>query len=338
MTTKSNMHPFLKYPGGKTKEIDLVLKYKPETIDKYIEPFVGGGSIYFAMDTENSYINDKSSDLIQLYTLLKEQNKELKNYLLKFDKIWKDLSSKQIDEIKLSIEEFSLDELKTFYETARKRKNKTIENFEKTGQNISGVDIEKIEITARKTAFYMLIRKTYNDKIINNVLHIACFYFLREYCYSSMFRFSSKGDFNVPYGGMSYNEKYMKNKLNYMFSSEMKDYLSKTIIENKDFEDFLNSIDINENDFIFLDPPYDSDFSTYDNNPFDKNEQIRLRDYLSKTKASWMLIIKKTNFIFELYKNFNIYEYNMNYMVSFKNRNDKDVKHLLITNYKLKEI
>ena len=30
-----------------------------------------------------------------------------------------------------------------------------------------------------------------------------------------------------------------------------------------------------------------------------------------------------------------IYEYDMNYMVSFKNRNDKDVKHLLITNYKL---
>ena len=50
-----------------------------------------------------------------------------------------------------------------------------------------------------------------------------------------------------------------------------------------------------------------------------------------------MLIIKKTDFIFDLYKDFYIYEYDMNYMVSFKNRNDRDVKHLLITNYELKK-
>ena len=48
-----------------------------------------------------------------------------------------------------------------------------------------------------------------------------------------------------------------------------------------------------------------------------------------------MLIIKKTDFIYDLYKEFNIYEYDKNYLVSFKNRNAKDVKHLLITNYEI---
>ena len=46
-----------------------------------------------------------------------------------------------------------------------------------------------------------------------------------------------------------------------------------------------------------------------------------------------MLIIKKTDFIYDLYKCFYIYEYDKNYLVSFKNRNNKNVKHLLITNY-----
>ena len=47
------------------------------------------------------------------------------------------------------------------------------------------------------------------------------------------------------------------------------------------------------------------------------------------------LVYKKTDFIYDLYKDFNIYEYDKNYMVSFKNRNNKDVKHLLITNYSI---
>ena len=87
-------------------------------------------------------------------------------------------------------------------------------------------------------------------------------------------------------------------------------------------------------DFIFLDPPYDSDFSTYANNSFDKEEQIRLRNYLTNTKAKILLVIKNTEFIYNLYKDdFKISDFDKKYMVSFMNRNDKDVKHLVVTNY-----
>ena len=152
-----------------------------------------------------------------------------------------------------------------------------------------------------------------------------------------MFRFSSTGAFNVPYGGMSYNSKYMTNKIELMYSEETAEYMENTEIYNQDFETFLNRLNLQENDFIFLDPPYDSDFSTYDQNPFDRAEQERLRDYLLNTPAQWMLIIKETDFIRNLYADFHIYEYDMNYLVSFKNRNVKGVKHLLITNYQIDE-
>ena len=48
-----------------------------------------------------------------------------------------------------------------------------------------------------------------------------------------------------------------------------------------------------------------------------------------------MLIIKNTNFILDLYSNkgLNIKIFDKKYLVSFMNRNDKDVEHLLITNY-----
>ena len=94
-------------------------------------------------------------------------------------------------------------------------------------------------------------------------------------------------------------------------------------------------MELKETDFMFLDPPYDTEFSTYAKNNFDKEDQIRLANYLYTTKAKFMLIIKNTDFIFDLYKDkgFYIKSFDKRYLVSFMNRNDKEVEHLLITNY-----
>lgn len=57
---------------------------------------------------------------------------------------------------------------------------------------------------------------------------------------------------------------------------------------------------------------------------------------INKCKAKWMLIIKNTDFIYDLYSNhsgIHIKSFDKEYVVSFMNRNDKKVTHLLITNY-----
>lgn len=60
----------------------------------------------------------------------------------------------------------------------------------------------------------MYYRNLYNNKNPDIIsLHTALFLFLRNYSYSSMFRFNKQGDFNVPYGGISYNNHYLNNKL-----------------------------------------------------------------------------------------------------------------------------
>ena len=79
--------------------------------------------------------------------------------------------------------------------------------------------------------------------------------------------------------------KYITSKIEQMNSNDVISYFKHSSIYNLDFEEFLNLFDLNENNFIFLDPPYDSEFSTYDNNSFDRNEQIRLRDYMTKYKS-----------------------------------------------------
>lgn len=87
---------------------------------------------------------------------------------------------------------------------------------------------------------------------------------------------------------------------------------------------------------FFLDPPYDTEFSTYAQNSFTKKDQERLANYLiNKCKAKWMLIIKNTDFIYQLYHQQGIYiqTFEKEYLVSFMNRNDKKTTHLLISNY-----
>ncbi len=195
--------------------------------------------------------------------------------------------------------------------------------------------------TVFKSAYYTHIRHLYNNQenfSISLERHIAHFYFIREYCYSSMFRFNTSGGFNVPYGGMNYNRKDFTKKIDYLKSMELLQFLKQVEIYNLDFEEFLGDFQMDEYDFIFLDPPYDSEFNEYDRNSFNRKDQTRLRDYLKQTKAKFLLIIKNTDFIDQLYSNqgFYITGFDKRYTVSFMNRNEQDVEHLIITNYKLR--
>jgi len=219
------------------------------------------------------------------------------------------------------------------------RKSKRMKELEQIKNLLPENDIlDNIE-TALKSAFYMHFRHLYNNSKkykLNSAFKSAIFLFIRNFAYSGMFRYNSSGDFNVPYGGIAYNRKIFQKKVDYLKTKELKSLLDKTLIENEDFETFFEKNKPTKNDFVFLDPPYDSEFSTYAKNEFTKQDQIRLANYLTeKCKAKWMMIIKNTDFIYNLYDNkgLNIKSFEKTYLVSFMNRNDKNVEHLLITNY-----
>jgi DNA adenine methylase len=195
--------------------------------------------------------------------------------------------------------------------------------------------------SALKSAFYMHIRHLYNNIERYNIGHsfaVAIFFFIRNYAYSGMFRYNKNGGFNVPYGGIGYNKKNLSKKINYLQNKELIEHLSKTTIDNLDFEEFFIKNKPKKDDFIFLDPPYDSEFSTYVQNKFTRQDQTRLAKYLIEDcEANWMMIIKNTEFIYSLYDKKDIYitSFDKKYLVSFQNRNNKDARHLIISNYKL---
>lgn len=69
-----NRMKFLRYPGGKTKLLSFLVNHLPNSLElkgKYIEPFVGGGSIFFHMNPANALIADLNFELITLYKGIK---------------------------------------------------------------------------------------------------------------------------------------------------------------------------------------------------------------------------------------------------------------------------
>ena len=164
---------------------------------------------------------------------------------------------------------------------------------------------------------------------------IANYYFIREFCYGSMFRYNSRGYFNIPYGGIAYNSKDFRAKVDYILSQNIHELFKNTGIKNKDFEDIISSPKLTSSDFIFLDPPYDTDFSNYEKKEFDKQDQERLAKCLYTTKAKFILIIKNTPFIMGLYKSkkgIKIDKFDKTYLYNMKGRNDREVEHLIVHN------
>ena len=192
--------------------------------------------------------------------------------------------------------------------------------------------------TAIHQAFYFVVRDMYNDWLLGGTGYTqaeksAQWFFIREFCYGSMFRFSRDGKFNIPYGGFGYNSKCFSCKVNEVSSEKVQKLFSTVNIFNEDFSTFLNR-EFNEDDFIFLDPPYDSTFSDYDNNSFTRNDQIRLRDCLSKIKCNWMVVIKKTDFIADIYKNYTQIPFDKTYSYHARGTyDDKQCTHIIIKNY-----
>lgn len=357
--------PILKYPGGKTREFSIIQKNLPSYAN-YYEPFLGGGAVWLNVTADQYFVNDISSDLMNLYTYIQTQNQQFFQIISNIDKLW-DLKAHYAfiaDHSELLLEEVNaapfLNELferlvskinyfgaDTIFKT--KLQATFLRKQKKFSQMTSGevVDSAEAAVTTVKDTIYQMFRELYN-KTDSLILKTALYWYLREFSYCSMFRFNLRGEFNAPYGGRSYNAKFLTSKLDRARSLEVMNKLSQTTLSNTDFQDFLENFAPTQKDFVFLDPPYDSEFSTYDQHIFDQAEQVRLAEYLKHhLNSQFMLVIKETDFVHSLYHdgeetlggvgNLQVLSFEKCYQVSFKNRNNKLTNHLMITNYKIEK-
>lgn len=70
-------YPIVKWVGGKRQLMFELLKNLPKSYNRYFEPFIGGGALFFELQPDNAYISDKNEELINLYSVVRDSVDEL---------------------------------------------------------------------------------------------------------------------------------------------------------------------------------------------------------------------------------------------------------------------
>lgn len=155
------MNPMLKYRSGKSKEIVHFINNMPKEYMRYIEPFLGGGALYFYLQPKKSIINDIN---YKLYSFYKEMQQKYPEARIQLDKLQKEYEENQKAYEKLKV----------------KNPDKRIEN--------------------KNEALYYLMRDAFNHKINTQYLDSVIYFFINKTAYSGMIRYNAEGKYNVPFG------------------------------------------------------------------------------------------------------------------------------------------
>ena len=189
-------------------------------------------------------------------------------------------------------------ELINAYKQIKINPNKLLEELEILKNNHSKEYFYKIRNLDRDFDFYSL----------SEVFRAARFIYLNKTCFNGLCRYNAKGNFNTPIGSYKNPKIYDKDLI---FSVHK--VLKNVSITNKDFE--VVSLKAKKGDFVYFDPPYyplnkTSSFVSYTDN-FSANEQIRLYKLFKMLDCEGIKVLQSnsnTDFIKELYKDFEIIE------------------------------
>lgn len=284
-----DMKPMIKYRGGKSKEIDHFVRNMPKEYSRYMEPFFGGGALYFYLQPEKAIINDINYRLYSFYKEIQEKYFEVREQLNQLQEIYEN-NQKAYEALK------------------RQYPEERVEN--------------------KNEALYYTMRDAFNHKVETEYLDSVIYLFINKTAYSGMIRYNANGEYNVPFG------RY-KNFNTQLITDEHYNLLRRTEIYNCDYSQIFNMA--RDDDFIFLDPPYDCIFSDYGNDSykdgFGEEEHRRLANDFRNLSSKALLVIGKTPLTEELYGKYIVEEYDKSYAVNIRNRFKADAKHVIVTNY-----
>lgn len=293
------IRPFIKWAGGKGGLLEEIKKVYPKhlgrEVNKYCEPFIGGGAVLFDIlsnyKLDEIYISDANEQLINVYKTIRDNVEEL------------------------------------------------IEILNRLESEYIPLDDEK------RKEYYYAKRDEYNKYIINEIKDItlgsALFIFLNRTCFNGLYRVNQKGQYNVPMG--AYKNPKICDKENLRNISEN---LQHIIIKCGSYEESLEFVD--ENTFVYFDPPYrpltkTASFTSYDKADFTDKDQIYLAAYfrILNLKGAKLVLSnsdpkntdKNDNFFDELYCGFNIQRIEAKRRINSNSAKRGNVFELLITNY-----
>jgi DNA adenine methylase Dam len=293
--------PFF-YVGDKYKIFPQIKKYFPKEINNYYEPFLGGGSSFINVNAKNYILNDLDKYIISLHKLLINSSNKPDMFFYKIKEIE--------DKYNLS---------------ASYRQDIVPKNLKKT--------YKKTYYSKFNKNSYISLREDFNQ----NQKQLYKLYVLLIYGFNRMLRFNKEGMFNLPVGNVDFNKNVtlaLENYFRFVHNAKIR-------LNNDDYHRFLLKQEFEENDFIYLDPPYLISNSEYNKYWTEKQERqlLSLLDKLNEQGVKWVISNMthhkgKENCIFIEWANkYNIISIKSNY-ISYHDNSIKDKsREVLVKNY-----
>lgn len=296
---EKSVKPFLKWAGGKGQLLNEIAQYYPFTpkgVNRYAEPFVGGGAVLFDIlskyNLKEVYISDTNSELINAYIVVRDNVDSLISMLYAFQNEFLPLDT----EIR-----------KSYYFEKRDRFNHLIINNSK---------IDKVE----KAALMIFLNRT---------------------CFNGLYRVNKRGLFNVPMG--SYKNPLICDEDNLRTVSSLLKNVQIKCVDYRKSADFID-----ENTFVYFDPPYrplteTASFTAYTENLFNDDEQIELANFVdAMNKKGAKIVVSNSdpknaneddNFFDDIYSKLNVKRVEATRMINSKSDGRGKIKELLISNF-----
>jgi DNA adenine methylase len=270
--------PFIKWAGGKRQLLEELTEGLP-SFNNYHEPFIGGGALFFRLEAtdkiKKAYLGDSNEDLINTYSIIKNEVFELMSELASAD-------------------------------------------------------------YANNEAAYYEIRAW---RPVSKVERAARFIYLNKTSFNGLYRVNSKGGFNVPFG--RYTNPNILDSGNLLLVHRA---LQKDELYCGDFTHVLKNA--RKGDFVYFDPPYfpiskTSNFTSYTQNCFSEKDQQRLMKTFKEldTRGAYVMLSNSySDFIADLYAEFEPEVVHANRMINCKGDKRGKIKELIVRNWEPKVV
>lgn len=288
------------YVGDKYKLMPQLTKFFPDNIDKYIEPFVGGGSSFLNTSAKVYLVNDIDKNIIDLH-----------KYLMSFADKPEALYSELFD----TIEKYGLSCSYKGIVVPDSLKKKYVKTYYSHYNKVA----------------YNKLKADYNA---NNC--VSLLYLLLIYGFNHMIRFNSAGMFNLPVGNVDFNKNvYNAIEMYLKFVSQ-----NKVKFHNMDYIKFVENISIGKDDFVYLDPPYLNSDSEYNKlwNKEEEIRLLKFLDKLDSDGVRFGITNlvnhkgKRNDLFIEWSKKYLVYDIHSNYISFNDNTFKENSKEVYVSN------
>jgi len=290
------------YVGDKSKLLPQLLPYFPKEINRYVEPFLGGGVVSLNVQAQKYQLSDNSIHLISVHKRLRELSR----------------AGNLIGEVCRRIKSHGL----TCSYMGDSVAESLISEFPKT-----------YFAEANREAFLKL-RAAINCAQDPDPLDL---YILVIYGFNRMWRFNKSGEFNIPVGNVDFNVRTAGALSDFAeFHSKHKNITYST----RDFRDSVTRFDLGPNDFVYLDPPYLITQAEYNTRWQEKNDEDlrQVFEFLhsKNVRVAMSNVLQyrdNKNIILERWaQEFRLIDVKSNYINRFDNK-QKIIREVLIVNY-----